>query len=434
MSTEDQLSIEDRVRRATRAGASLIGDVRPLPEPVPARLHRRRRPEPGPRRWLSWGIPLAAAAAVVAIALSLVAIRQSGTSSPSPSRPPVPAGSAAIPRYYAALARDAQGATGAGPLIVGDDLTGKVIDTIGAPHGLTFANVLGTSDDRTFVVMASRLTASGQVSTAPDLWYLLRIAPGSARPYRLTELPLELPAGSSDAVTVAMSPNGRELAVESQPGVSTTHDLFTLGIYSAATGAKVHAWTTHTNLRGGLGTSTLTWLANGRQLVFSVGAFTTGSSYTLQLRALDVAGSGTDLMTGSRALLTVPNSGPSTCDSLHITPNGETAVCATQYDFLSGGGSNAGCANGGLELTAYSIRTGEPVGVLYRYQGACHNGLSSLLWTDASARYIIGATVINEANEGGKLAGQLGVIANGHFRPLKIAKSAPAAYYGTVAF
>ena len=30
MSTEDQMSIEDRVRIATRAGASLIRDVRPL--------------------------------------------------------------------------------------------------------------------------------------------------------------------------------------------------------------------------------------------------------------------------------------------------------------------------------------------------------------------------------------------------------------------
>ena len=37
MSTEDQMSIEDRVRTATRAGASLIRDVRPLDAPAQTR-------------------------------------------------------------------------------------------------------------------------------------------------------------------------------------------------------------------------------------------------------------------------------------------------------------------------------------------------------------------------------------------------------------
>ena len=53
MSTEDQMSIEDRVRTATRAGASLIRDVRPLGAPAPVRF--RRRPGSAPRRWVNWG-------------------------------------------------------------------------------------------------------------------------------------------------------------------------------------------------------------------------------------------------------------------------------------------------------------------------------------------------------------------------------------------
>jgi hypothetical protein len=427
VSTEDQMSIEDRVRAATRAGANLIRDVRPLAAPAPVSL--RHRPEPAPRRWLSWGVPLAAAAAVVAIAVSLVAVRQPGTPASSGSQSAT--ASATVPRYYAALDYDANGDTYTRPLIVGDDLTGKVIDTVSPPPGLQFANVQGTSDDRTFVVTADgQTTAPG---TQPYTWYLLRIAPETARPFQLIKLPTKLPA-NSPAIAYALSPDGRELAVESQLSASSTGEDITLGIYSVSSGAELRAWTTRTKSAAAPATSTLSWLPGGRQLVFSVGQFGTGSAYSLQLRALDVTGAGTDMMAASRALLTVANSGPSTCLSLHITPDGRTAVCATQYAFVVGSGSNAGCANGGLKFTAYSVRTGKPVRVLYQYRGACHNGLAVLLWTDDSARYIIGATEINVANQGGKQAAQLGVISNGHIRLLEISKRVPQGDYGTLAF
>lgn len=97
-------------------------------------------------------------------------------------------------------------------------------------------------------------------------------------------------------------------------------------------------------------------------------------------------------------------------------------------------GSDAGCAGGGLRFTAYSLRTSQPVRVLYQYPGACHNGVSYLSWTSASATEIIGATGVNLAGEGGKQAAQLGVITAGHFQPLKIARSVSPASYGTIAF
>ena len=427
MSTEDQSSIEDRVRTATRAGASLIRDVRPLAAPAPVSL--RHRPGPASRRWLSWGVPLAAAAAVVAIAVGLVAVRQSGTPASSASQSAT--ASATVPRYYAALDYDATGGIYTGPLIVGDDLTGKVIDTVSPPHGLHFVLVQGTSDDRTFVV-----TAGGQTTPPgmqPYTWYVLRIAPETARPFQLIKLPIKLPVNSA-AIAWALSPDGRELAVESEPSASSAGDAIALGIYSVSSGAELRAWTTHTKIAQAPTKITLSWLSGGRQLVFTVSQFGAGSAYSLQLRTLDVTGAGTDMMAASRALLTVENSGPSTCDSLQITPDGGTAVCATQYAYVIGGGSNAGCANGGLEFTAYSVRTGKPVRVLYQYRGACHNGLSVLLWTDDSARYIIGTTVINVANQGGKQAVQLGVISNGHIHLLEISKSVSEGNYVIVAF
>ena len=425
MSTEDQMSIEDRVRTATRAGASLIRDVRPLGAPAPVRL--RRRPGPAPRRWVNWGVPLAAAAAVVAIALTLVAIRQPGTPSPAArgSGSAVPAN---VPRYYAA------GAFGSppghyGPLIVGDDRTGKVIDTVSPPPGFVFTNVRGTFDDRTFVVQAAvNEDNTAPLGSPPYTWYLLRIAPGSAHPYQLTKLPIRLPSNVSFAGAYALSPDGRELAVESD---GSTGNL-ALGIYSVSTGAQLRAWTGPIQITEALAVHTLSWLDGGRQLVFS--ASTAGSAHYLQLRALDVTGAGTDLVAGSQALLTVDNPATSRCASLQITPDGETAVCATGTGSAADPSGNAGCANGALRFTAFPLPadpSGKLARVLYEYPGPCQDGTSSTLWTDPSASSIIGVT---QLSKGGKESYQVGVITGGRFRPLNIAKIVAPGVYADLAF
>ena len=76
-----------------------------------------------------------------------------------------------------------------------------------------------------------------------------------------------------------------------------------------------------------------------------------------------------------------------------LTPDGGTVdLRHSVRHSTAAAGTNAGCANGGLEFTAYSARTGKPVRVLYKYRGACSNGLAAVLWTDSSARDIIGAT------------------------------------------
>ena len=120
-----------------------------------------------------------------------------------------------------------------------------------------------------------------------------------------------------------------------------------------------------------------------------------GPGQLLQLRTLDVTGSGTDLRTASRVELTLKSTdaSPSGCFSMQLSPDGGTIVCGTQYALVDGGpGTNAGCANGGLVFTAYSVRTGKPVRVLYQNPGPCHNGLNEVLWMNASGTEIIGAT------------------------------------------
>lgn len=308
---------------------------------------------------------------------------------------------------------------------MGDDLTGKTIATVKPPRGLEFDSVQGASDDRTFIVRATSLETT---ETTPEPWYLLRVAPGTAQPYQLDKLPISSP----DGVVAALSADDRELAVESIDGASSK-DRTSLGIYSVSSGAELRAWTT-TKLASGLAQITLSWLSNGRQLAFSYVPSATADALSLQLRTLDVTAPRTDLLTASHTLLTVPLSGASTCMSLRLTPDGGTIICAGQYAFLTGGGTRTGCSNGGLGFTAYSARTGKLVRDLYRYQGPCDNGLTEVLWTDASAKYVIGALEIDMANQGGWQISRLGVIIDGRLHPLPMAKALPASAYRTVAF
>jgi hypothetical protein len=430
VSTEEPMSIEDRIRTATLAGATLVRDIGPMVAQEPARL--RRRPAPAPRRWGSWGIPLAAAAAVVLVAVGLVAVRQFGTSAPATG--PATNGSATtVPRYYVVLdttQTQVNGYTGTGNLIVGDDHTDKVIATVTPPHGLEFDRVQGGSDDRTFVVQAS---SKKDLGTGSETWYLLRIAPGTAHSYQLTKLSIKLPGSSSGDSAFALSPDQRELAIESIGDESSTRDTDRIALYSVSSGAELRAWTA-SKFTPGSAAGGLSWLSSGRQLAFT--DIPPGPGQLLQLRTLDVTGLGTDLRTASRAVLTLrsTDASPSSCFSMRLSPDGGTVVCGTQYALVDGGpGTNAGCANGGLVFTAYSVRTGKPVRVLYQNPGPCHNGLNEVLWMNASGTEIIGATVIDLANQGGKQVIQIGVIAGGHIRPLRVPKSVPQ-FYVTSAF
>lgn len=434
MSTDDQMSFEDRIRAATRAGASLIQDVRPLGAPEPVRL--RHRPAPAPRRWVSWGVPLAAAAAVLAVALTLVFVRSAG--GPAGSAPITPA-APAVPRYYVALDHGAKGGVSAGPMMVGDDLTGQVIDTIAPPRGQDFLTVSGTSDDRTFVVLAGHLaTKSAPLSGA---WYLLRIAPNTDHPYRLTKLPVALPVAPArrglGIPSYALSPDGRELAVGSMMLGTGNGMNIVLTIYSVASGAELHAWT-GTTAEPDPGLGGVSWLSDGQHLAFTIGEDSSDGDHFLQLRTLEVGGPVAGLLTASRVVLTVPASGVETCESLPLTPDGTTAVCATQCAYLTNAGpAPGGCAAGGLNFTAYPLRPGARDRLLYVYQSPqnAYDGLTSVLWTDASGATVIGSTAINlsifDASEG---SGQVGVIRDGHFRPLKISKRVLPGDYGALAF
>jgi hypothetical protein len=356
---------EDQARAAMRAIAGTVHDAPPLqlaaardltraPGEARAGVHGSRRPGPrraggatrrgtrggGRRRRWSVLAPVAAAVTIVAVAVSLAIIRNipnGGVAGPSTATPtagsPAASGATAtgVPEYYVARMQ-----ADTPYLVVGNTFTGKTIATVGAPAGAYLTAVYGAAaDDRTFIVTGYR--------NGPDagtVWYLLRIAPGSAKPARLTPLPVPVRQSPSRA---ALSPSGTELAV-ALPGSPAT-----LRVYSVATGALLRAWSTSAS--GELTAqkvppgsrqftaTVLRWSPDGSQLAFAWNAST--------IRVLDPSAPDGDLITSSRPLswigIAYATLGSFTCDAaqgwapITITKGSEAGqgiVCAgnTQSD------------------------------------------------------------------------------------------------------
>jgi hypothetical protein len=366
------VSIDDRVRAATEAVAATVREVPSLslpPDAAPAGAEpgrpRRSRPARDLRRaWGGWLIPLAAAVAVIAVAATLVAVRQASTPD-VPSAPPigytrVPGSDyTMIPRYYAAISESP--------------------------------------------------TASSDLY----VWYLLRIAPGTAHPYRLTRLPIKPLRAAFPAA--ALSPDGQALAVLSSsktgagsgPATDLSAGATMIQLYSVSSGALSRTWTVNEEAwavsAGGLQFSTFSWLADGRQLAFSSG-LAKGKTVVPQERLLDVTAPSGALLAASQAIFALPQPVSSRCDALTITPDGGTIICGTQ----TGAGSQAGCAR----LTAYSVQTGQPVRVLYRDPDGCDGGAVAVpVWASLSAEHVV--VVLRH-----DLSPVVGLVAGGRFTKL----------------
>jgi hypothetical protein len=424
------MTVNDRLRATTDAVTASMREVRPLtlppdpsllppdpsllppdpaplppdPRPRPPR-HRRRSPAaPGrgfrPRRgrpgWGSWLVPLAAAVAVIAVATTLVTVRDASgprpasqaPASPVPASPapasPAPVPSGAVPRYYVAVQpgssddRDLDGADEVNQVVVGDARTGTPLATLQPPKGGTFDGVTGAADDQTFVLdvrSVPGVTGSQHVSYG---WDLLRVTPGAADPVRLTRLPIT--DRFSDAVIhgLALSPDGRTLAVMFTPNIADggTPGPTTLRTYSVATGKPLRTWT-GTQPDGLVcftcaNTVDLRWLANGHTLAFSYQEAVLPQA----VRTLDLTSPGDSLDADSRAVFPITAADQSDCLNPLLSPDGHTVLCGTT------GAANGrdGCASLGAQFDAYSTATGKLDGVLYRYRGSCGYASSSFVW------------------------------------------------------
>ena len=330
------MSTEDRARAAMRAIAGTVHDAPPLrltqaQDPVPGRdltsaadearsgplgagqprpaKHGRgpRRPRGAARpasrgrehRRRSLLAPVAAAVTIVAVAVALAIIRDTPNGRVAASPPPAASASPAngpgnaatgVPGYYVAWMQ-----ADAPYLVVGNARTGKAIATVKAPDGVALGAVYGAAaDDRTFIVTGDRLHGPD----AGTAWFLLRIAPGSSAPARLTPLPVPVrqsPAGA------ALSPDGTKVAV-ALPGSPAT-----LRVYSVAAGSLLREWSTTapgelTAQKVPAGSRQFTamvlrWSADGSQLGFAWDASA--------IRVLGSTAPDGDLIAGSRLLAAI---------------------------------------------------------------------------------------------------------------------------------
>ena len=427
------MSIEDRVRAATRARTDLVGSVRPLE--FPAEAPAPVRPDRS-RRWLSWGAPIAAAALVTAVALTLALLRQAGGPPPGQVTPAASQTAlTSIPRYYVTLAYT--GSTSAQmEAVAADDQTGKELAVIRPSATQNFYGVTAAADDRTFVVM--NYTGATQQTT----WYRLRLTPGAARPFQLTKLPIKPVVAHINGL--ALSPDGRELAVMWLTATNATNGVTHLSIYSTSSGAPLGTWITHApndNVIGGNANSEdLTWLDNDRQVDFrwadQVPATvtvkrtngTTARVHTtidkITIRALDATAAGHDLLADSQLVMPMPawTAATSTlseqpCATSHVASS-DTLICGSS-GFSDKSGEEV-CSEVPPVFASYSTATGKQLKVLYRYQGECLNGRGDVLWTDPTGSHVV--AFIGLALKGkvaSTPAGNLfGVVADGHFTPL----------------
>jgi hypothetical protein len=457
------MSIEDRVRAATRARTDLVRDISPLkfPEELTERARRPRLAS----RWSGWLIPVTAAVAVIVIAAILVAVRDlpglGHASGPAPADHS--SGVAGLPRYGVVLTKTTakiapkwgSASVETANLAVIDTQTGKQVTVIKHPDGVGFDAVSGAADDRTFVVAAG--TYNLQQVPGTDriedvrLYYLLRIAPGTAHPYTLTRLSIPVEPGEALVDGLALSPDGRTLAILdwcTVPGACYTGSPGTLRLFSVATGKAVRTWTWGKPPAGVPGSSVnpvpvygdstnssensagLTWLADRQSLAFTYYA----KGRAPEIRTLDTTRPGGDLVTHSQHIFTLPASGPDACAEAQLTPDGRTVVCGTKPL------SNLNCGPGhneALEIYAYSAATGKRQGVLYRYAGQCTaDGVGALGWVGAGNTVVVmvATGTLNQERLPFYAKTVIGVLAHGKLVQLVPATAPYDQGPGTIAF
>jgi hypothetical protein len=379
------------------------------------------------RRWRTWGAPLAAAAIVIALAVVLVVVRNV----PNGGRvtPVVPANCAlpgvtrvthaiaapsvdGVPPYYVEVVACAGKSTSRSVLLVGDTFTGKVLATVAPPAGTSFQSVSAAADDRTFAVFATPAGAGPKVA---GWWYLLRLAPGTSSPARLTRIPVKPLA---DVAETELSGSGQELAVGLASDEAGTPWL---GVYSVATGRLLRSWSSHgappfriegwgtaffQGASGNPQSSALTWVQGDQAIMF----WAVASGGAADLRRLDLAGHGSDIVKDSQVIWSTAHH---ECDGFsEVSADGKTVICPVISQA-------SGKANSTVRWLAYSVTA--PAAPAVRYQVPVDTrGLSvSNPWVSASGTAMIVEWFTYPPSNGAPKIAGFGLVSNGMFTPLR---------------
>jgi hypothetical protein len=289
--------------------------LRPLRHPLDGEPRGRRGVAGRHRRraWLRVIVPLAAAASVIAlVAGALVAAgviatgrtranHGNGTAAPVyppptvdglpayflavpfPSRPPVP------PALRSLQRRRAEDVHQIVDIVV--TATGRVAATASLPGGVAEVAATGTG------IFYAAVTSADTTA-----FYEIR-PPARGTAATVTRLPIpalpSIPIGvnneeQSAVAYLAVSPDGRRLAISTYASHGQSTDIQGLIVASTTTGSE-HVWTTpEPDINGSMGT--MAWLADGRTLALNWLGFE--SPTPASLRLLDTAAAGSDLLAG----------------------------------------------------------------------------------------------------------------------------------------
>jgi hypothetical protein len=410
--------LEDRLRDAFQEKAARIPAQPPQLRLEPARLsgtHSAARglrgaPKPGTRRWA------AAAAAIGAIALVAAATAVVA----GVFRQPEPRSAAdGVPRYYVALAYGSQHSQNL-TAVVRATRTGAVIADIAVPRPyMTFANVSGAADDRTFV-----LEAEGKPRTymdrvgkddfrldyVPERFYLLRLDPAakqSGQRAKLTALARSIPPALTITDAISLSPDGTQLAVVTSAYVGLANALT---VYSLAAGTS-RTWTdgvcgllaTCPGIGTGLASpysGTISWLRGGRSLAVLAGVPDIG----FEFRLLNVAARGRNLLADSSGvrLSGAPDARPgqsvlgagSQWRTAFVTPDGNSAFVGAQFDTYR------------EAMLRFSARTGKLTAIVNELSTGPRRDWEQVLWTSNSGNTQVVTGVALGYNDAGVLHGK----------------------------
>jgi hypothetical protein len=313
-----------------------------------------------------------------------------------------------VPKYYVAVVACGDKPSQSG-LVVGDTFTGKVVATVAPPAGMSFLSVSAAADDRTFAVFAAPPGAGPAVA---GWWYLLRLAPGTSSPARLTRIPVK---PLSDVAETELSGSGQELAVgralneAGQPW---------LGVYSVATGRLLRSWSSRTEppfriegwgvfpgTPGNPQNSSLTWAEDGKAILF----WAVASGGAADLRQLDIAGNGSDIVKDSHVIWST--AAHRECIDPQLSADAKTAICPVPGSQISGKG------NWTERWLAYSVTTPAAAPVV-RYQMPDNAELAvSTPWAGPSGAIML-LEVMQITRQALKVL-RFGLVSHGAFTPLK---------------
>jgi hypothetical protein len=393
-------SLEEVIREAFGAKADQIPPDTVPPLRLPARRRRSlflahrgggRKGMPARPSRPGWLAPAGSVVLVAAVIAGSLTLSRAITGQRAPSRHQQAAVAipAAVPRYYVALTGANEGyPTSATAAVVRATATGAVVARVVPPRPYaTFTGVTAAADDRTFVLSAQVSTARSRALYPDARFFILRTDPASHSPggrAQLQALPARYVPAGSEVSGMALSPDGTRLA-------ATTYQQLTgslLDVFDLATGTQ-RTWSGKLCSRclpgligfgfGGVNVGTLSWTGDGRTL-----AFTWASAGQGDVRLLDTAAPGANLLADSKLAIATPNGPGPYWRTAIITPSGRTIVAVRELTGPRPGGRGLRVRQ---ELVKFSVATGKVTAILNHLR--IHAGYEQVLWTSGSGRVLV---------------------------------------------